>query len=111
MMFALLQDQHKLQLEAMATANKVVMEAMMEQMNAMSGGNGGKRSKRDKENMPPSTNANKGNDIKAQKANRKKRLCPHCNMLVYHKPDKCYKLEANKDRRFIGWKSEKETST
>ncbi len=111
MMFALLQDQHKLQLEAMAAANKVVMEAMMERMNAMLGGDGGKRSKRDKENTPPSTNANKGNDNKAQKAKRKKRLCPHCNMLVYHKPDKCYELEANKDRRWIGWKSVKETLT
>ncbi len=68
MMFALLQDQHKSQLEALAAANKVVMEAMMKQMNAMLGGDGGKRSKWDKENTPPSTNANRGNDNKAQKA-------------------------------------------
>jgi hypothetical protein len=34
MMFALLQEQHQLQIEAMAAANKVTMEAMMECMNA-----------------------------------------------------------------------------
>jgi hypothetical protein len=35
MMFALLQDQHKVQLEAMATANKATMDALMERMNTM----------------------------------------------------------------------------
>ncbi len=35
MMFALLQDQHKLQIEAMATVNKAMMDVMMEQMNAI----------------------------------------------------------------------------
>jgi hypothetical protein len=44
--FALRQDQHKLQLEAMATANKATMDAMMECMNAiLGGGSGGRTSK------------------------------------------------------------------
>ncbi len=34
-MFALLQEQHQLQLEAMAAANKATMEVMMEQMNTL----------------------------------------------------------------------------
>jgi hypothetical protein len=37
MMFALLQDQHKVQLEAIAVANKATMDALMERMNAMLG--------------------------------------------------------------------------
>ncbi len=39
-MFALLQDQPKLQLEAMATANKAMMDVMMERMNAILGAGG-----------------------------------------------------------------------
>ncbi len=35
MMFALLQDQHKAQLEAMAVASKQAMDAMLERMNAL----------------------------------------------------------------------------
>jgi hypothetical protein len=49
MMSGLLQDQHKLQLEAMAAANKATMDALMERMNAMLGNNGGgRRNKQDK---------------------------------------------------------------
>jgi hypothetical protein len=40
MMFALLQDQHKVQLEAMAAANKQAMDAMLERMNALIAGQG-----------------------------------------------------------------------
>ncbi len=55
MMFALLQDQHKLQLEAMAMANKAMMDAMMEHMNAILGGGGDRTSKQNKEtrHQPP----------------------------------------------------------
>ncbi len=60
MMFVLLQDQHKLQLEAMAPANKATMDAIMECINAILGGSGGRKSKRDKKIATPSTNANKG---------------------------------------------------
>ncbi len=99
MMFALLKDQHKAQLEAMAAANKATMDALMECMNAVLGNNGGgRRNKRDKENTPPLTNITPNrNDDKAQKVKRKKKLCPHCNLFVFHKSDRCYELEANKD--------------
>jgi hypothetical protein len=113
MMFALLQDQHKSQLEAMAAANKATMDALMERMNAMLGNNSGnKRNKRDKQNTPPLTNITpKGDDgDEAQKVKCKKKLCPHCNLFLFHKPDRCYELEANKDKRWAGWKLVKETS-
>ncbi len=42
MMFALLQEQHQSQLEAMAAANKATMDAMMEHMNALVAAQGGK---------------------------------------------------------------------
>ncbi len=110
-MFALLQDQHKLQLEAMAAANKVTMDAMMEHMNAILEGNGGRRSKWDKENTPPSTNTNNKGNNKAKKVKHKKNLCPHCNLFVFHKPDRCYDLDANKDEQWVRWKLVKEAST
>jgi hypothetical protein len=40
MMFALLQDQHKTQLKAMAAANKQAMDAMLEHMNLLIAGQG-----------------------------------------------------------------------
>jgi hypothetical protein len=40
MMFALLQDQHKAQLKAMAAANKQAMDTMLERMNALITGQG-----------------------------------------------------------------------
>ncbi len=40
MMFALVQDQHKAQLKAMAAANKQAMDTMMKHMNALIAGQG-----------------------------------------------------------------------
>jgi hypothetical protein len=39
----------------------------------------------------------------------KKKKCPHCLMEVYHKPEKCFELEANASKRPEGWKSKKST--
>ncbi len=36
---------------------------------------------------------------------KQKAHCPHCKKFVLHKPDNCTKLEANKDKRWPGWKS------
>jgi hypothetical protein len=106
MMFALLQDQHKAQIEVLTAANTASMNAIMEKMNAMIANNADGRKQPDKENTPPNTN---GGDNGARKAKRKKTLCPHCNTLVFHKPANCYELEANKDKRWTGWKSIKES--
>jgi hypothetical protein len=38
---------------------------------------------------------------------RTKKTCPHCGLEVYHKPEKCFELEANADKRPAGWKSKK----
>ncbi len=119
-MFALVQEQHQSQLEAMATANKTTMEAMMDQMNALIVAQGGRKSPADKENTPPLKNGGKKNeqDIKTRGPRcsrprddtRGMALCPHCKALVYHKADKCYELESNKDKRWAGWKLIKETT-
>ena len=107
MMFALKKEQHHLQLEAMAAANKVAMEAMMEHMNALVTAHGGRKHNpaADKENEPPLTNRGKEVDIKKGPTGCKKALCPHCKAFVYHKPEKCLELEANKDKRWPEWKS------
>jgi hypothetical protein len=112
MMFALLQEQHQSQLEAMAAANKVAMEAMMECMNALVTAHGGRKHDpaANKENEPPLTNRGKEVNIKKGPTRRKKALCPHCKVFVYHKPEKCLELEANKDKRWPGWKSIKATT-
>jgi hypothetical protein len=96
MMFALLQEQHKMQLEAMATANQKAMEAMFKQINAIVGGH---CKAVDKENTPPAT-GNKGNSTVGTKRNRKK--CTHCGKHVFHKPSDCYELEVNKSKRWTG---------
>ena len=112
MMFVMLQEQHQSQLEAMAAANKAAMEAMMERMNALVTAQGGRKHDpaANKENTPPLTNRGKKDDPKKEHIRRKKALCPHCKAFVYHKPDKCLELEANKDKRWPGWKSIKETT-
>jgi hypothetical protein len=109
MMFALLQDQHKLQLMAMAVANKATMNAMMGRMNAILGGGSSRTSTRNKDKMQPPTPT--GGDQKAKKDKRKKKLCPHCNMFVFHKPNRCYELDADKDKQWVGWILVKEAST
>ncbi len=97
----------------MAVANKATMEVMMECMNTLATSQGGKRELRvDKENTPPLTNAGKVNDQdnKPRGIRHKKTLCPHCKALVCHRSDKCFELEANKDKRWVGWKLVKETT-
>jgi hypothetical protein len=104
MMFALLQEQHQSQLEAMVAANKATMEVMMEQMNALVAAQGGRKNSADKGNTPPLTSGGKGDDSKKRGPRHKKSMCPHCQARVYHKPEKCYELEVNKDKRWVGWK-------
>ena len=107
MMFALLQEQNHSPLEAMAAANKAAMEAIIERMNALVTAQGGTR-RHQVVDTPPLTNGGKEDDPRKGQTRRMKALCPHCKALVYHKPEKCYELEANKDKRWPGWKSIKE---
>ncbi len=103
MMFALLQEQHKAQLKAMVTANQKAMEAMFEQINTIIGA---QCKAVNKENTPPAT-GNMGNSTGGTKRNRKK--CTHCGKYLFHKPSDCYKLEVNTSKRWMGWKSVKDT--
>jgi hypothetical protein len=72
MMFALLQEQHRLQMETLAAAIQQMMDVMLEQMNTIIAGQG---KALDKKNVrPPNTNATTGTVGKS----RKKTKCPHC---------------------------------
>ncbi len=66
MMFALLQEQHKAQLEAMVAANNQAMDAMLEHMNLLIAGQGNAADK-PTARVP---NSNRGNALNT--ANRKK---------------------------------------
>jgi len=111
MLFAMLQEQHDKQIAAMAAMNKANMDSMMGRMNAMvAGRRGGDRrtptQQMDKENTPPRGNISPPMDTDQTKKPRKqKTLCPHCKTFVLHKFENCYELEANKKKRWPGWKS------
>ena len=111
MLFALLQEQHDKQIAAMAATNKANMETMMEKMNALVAGRGGDRrtpaQQPDKENTPPPGGnvCPPVNQDPLRKPRRKKAICPNCKTFALHKPENCYELEANKDKRWPGWKS------
>ncbi len=97
MLFAMLQEQHDKQIASMEATNKANMEAMMERMNALvaAGYN--------KENVIlPGTTPTSGGP---KRPRAKKHHCPNCKKMVIHKAKDCYELEANKDKRFNGWKS------
>ncbi len=99
MMFALLQDQQKAQLKAMATATKQAMDAMLECMNTLIIGQG-KTVDKVTARIPNSKTGHASNTT-----NRKKKVCANCRKLVFHKPQTCYKLEYNASKRYPGWKS------
>ncbi len=95
-MFTLLQEQHKVQLELTAASNKQVMDMMFKHMNALITGHG---KAADKVNAPPG-NSNKGCTSGSMKRNRKK--CTNCKKHVFHKPEDCYKLETNANKHWAG---------
>ena len=97
MLFAMLQEQHSKQIASMEATNKANMEAMMERMNALVAAGYKKGNV-----VPPGTTPT-GDGPKRSRA--KKHHCPNCKKMVIHKTKDCYELEANKDKRFDGWKS------
>jgi hypothetical protein len=80
------------------------MDALMKRINALVCTGHGKPA--DKENTPPAT-GNAGNGTPGKKRNKRK--CFHCEKYVIHKPADCYKLKANASKRWMGWKSIKDT--
>ncbi len=101
MMSALLQDQHKAQLEAMAAANEQAIDTMLECMNALIAGQGKVADKVTA--MIPNSNIGQASNT----TNRKKRVCANCKKLVFHKLQTCYELESNASKRYPGWKLSK----
>ncbi len=96
MMFALLQEQHKAQLEAVGAANKQAMDAMLEHMNALIPGQGKAA------NKPTATVtiSNTGQALNTE--NCKKKVSTNCGKLVFHKPQTCYELEFNASKCYPG---------
>ncbi len=104
MLFAMLQEQHNKQIAAMEATNKANMGAMMDRVNALVAGRGGDRrtpiQQPDKENTPPGGIICPPMDTdRTKKPRKQKALCPLCKTFVLHKPDNCYKLKTNKDKR------------
>jgi hypothetical protein len=102
MMFALLQEQHKTQLETLVASNQKAMDALLECTNALVSGT----KHQDKENTAPNRNATAPTASK-----RPKKKCHNCGKMVYHKPELCYELEANAASRWVAWKSTKAVKT
>ena len=108
MLFAMLQDQHTKQIAQMEATNKANMEATMEKTNSLVTSNTTRQTHQpDTENIPPGGYVKPpcGGGDQAKKPKKKKALCPNCKCFALHKPELCYELEANKAKRYLGWKS------
>ncbi len=93
--FALLQDQHKM---VMVAANKQAMDAILECMNMLVASQG-KAADKVTAKIPNSNTGQASNTT-----NRKKKVCTNCGKLVFHKLQTCYELEANTSKHYPGWK-------
>ena len=62
-----------------------------------------------KDSPQPSNQTGGGGNQNGDGKGKQKKKCPHCGLVVYHKPEKCFELEANASKRPEGWKSKKET--
>ena len=104
MMFAMMQDQHQDQLNAMQEINAAAMntantsmEEMAKNMQIMMAAMPGmsKTAEEDEKKTDTRTKGVKPWD-KPGYVKRDPKMCPNCKRVVYHKTDKCLKLEANK---------------
>jgi hypothetical protein len=98
--------QHTKQIAQMEATNKANMEAMMEKKLVAS--NATRQTHQpDKESIPPGGYVEPpgGGGEPSKKPKKKKELCPNCKCFALHKPELCYELEANKAKRYLGWKS------
>ncbi len=106
MMFALLQDQHKAQLEAMVAAYKQAMDAMLERMNVLIAGKG-KAADKVTATIPNSNTGHASNTM-----NHKMKVCTKCRKLIFHKPQTALSLsptqasitqDGNQAKPTVGW--------
>jgi len=100
----MLQEQHDKQIASMAATNKANMDAMMEQMKVLVAGKSGDRHTVPNQ-QPEKENIFLEDTNQPKKPRKKTALCPHCKKWVLHKFENCLELEANKDKRWPGWKS------
>jgi hypothetical protein len=108
-LLAMLQEQHNRQIAAITATNKANVDRIMERMNALVEGRVGRcPTHQDKESTPTVGNSlptsTGSGTTQPKKPKRCKCMCPHCKMFILHKPKNCVKLEANKDKRWPGWK-------
>jgi hypothetical protein len=103
-MFTVLQEQHKAQLQLIAASNKQAMDTMFECMNALIADHS---KAADKINAPPANNYT-GHTSSSTKRNRKK--CTNCGKHIYHKLEDCYELKTNASKHWPGWKLAKNAS-
>ncbi len=96
MMFTLLQEHHKAQLELMVVANKQAIDTMFKHMNVLIAG----PSKAADKVTAPLVNSNTGHTSSSTKRNRKR--CTNCRKHVFHKLEDCYKLETNASKHWLG---------
>ena len=112
-MFVTMQEQHQEQLNAMResnaseikTANSEMAE-MAKSMQIMIAAMPGMNKTAEEDNKKTNTQM-KGVKWwdKPGYVKRDPKTCPNCKRVVYHKPDKCLELEANKEKRRDNWKS------
>ena len=104
MMFAMMQEQHQEQLNAMQEINAAAMntantsmEEMAKNMQIMMAAmpDMSKTAEEDDQNTDTWMKVMKPWD-KPGYIKREPNICPNCKRVVYHKPDKCLELEANK---------------
>ncbi len=98
MMFTLLQEQHKAQLESMAAANNQAMDAMFERMNVLIAGHGKAADK------VTATIPNNNTGHAHSTTNHNKKRCANYKKLVFHKLETCYELKTNASKHYPGWK-------
>jgi hypothetical protein len=97
----MLHDQQDQQLATMVANSKANMDVMMECMNVLIPARGGGNNK--ETSSPPNSGTNTA--PKHKWAQKPKHMCLNCKKMVIHKPELCYKLEANKSSCYDGWVS------
>ena len=109
MMFAMMQEQHQEQLNAMRESNAEEMKTANAAMAQMA-----KNMQTMMATMPCMSKTEVENNTRTKElkpwdkpgyVKRDQKMCPNCKRVVYHKPERCLELETNKGKRRENWKS------
>ena len=111
MMFAMMQEKHQEQLNAMRESNaeatmmaNTAMAEMAKNMQIMMAAMPG-MSKTEVEDDKKNDTRTKGVKpwYKPGYVKREPKMCQNCKRVVYHKPEKCLELETKKEKRRDNW--------